>query len=171
MDRFNDPLEQTARRPSLACPETVGILRTRRRHVVFVERTRACCWPSRDVCFARGHVFAVAWPNGAPANGVRRAPLRQILAAMGAGTQLLLPPIEEGSTEHPWLLLADLSSGLPAQTISCVCLACLPTILFSHTKSAPATSYQPAVLFSHNKSAPVISHSQTNTAIETRNHG
>jgi len=28
------------------------------------------------------------------------------------------------------------------------------TMLFSHTKSAPATSHQPPVLFSHNKSAP-----------------
>jgi len=27
-------------------------------------------------------------------------------------------------------------------------------MLFSHTKSAPATSHQPPVLFSHNKSAP-----------------
>ena len=38
-----------------------------------------------------------------------------------------------------------------------------PAVLFSHTKSAPATS-QSAVLFSHNKSAPAISHSQANTA-------
>jgi len=34
--------------------------------------------------------------------------------------------------------------------------------LFSHTKSAPATS-QSAVLFSQNKSALAISHSQANT--------
>jgi len=34
-----------------------------------------------------------------------------------------------------------------------------PAVLFSHTKSAPATS-QSALLFSHNKSAPAISHSQ-----------
>ena len=117
----------------------------------------------------------LAAQNGAPANGVRRAPLRQILAAMGAGTQLLLPLIEEGSTEHPWLLLADLSSGLLAQTIRCVCLACQPTSqqyysLILNQHQPPATS-QSAVLFSHNKSAPAISHSQTNTAIETRNHG
>ena len=39
-----------------------------------------------------------------------------------------------------------------------------PAILFSHTKSTPATSYQSAVLFSHNKSAQTISHSQANTA-------
>ena len=38
-----------------------------------------------------------------------------------------------------------------------------PAVLFSHTKSAPATS-QSAVLFSHNKSAPATSHSQANTA-------
>jgi hypothetical protein len=39
-----------------------------------------------------------------------------------------------------------------------------PAVLFSHTKSAPATNYQSAVLFSHNKSAQTISHSQANTA-------
>jgi len=32
-----------------------------------------------------------------------------------------------------------------------------PAVLFSHIKSAPATS-QTTVLFSHNKSAPAISH-------------
>jgi len=35
------------------------------------------------------------------------------------------------------------------------------TVVFSHTKSAPATS-QPAVLFSYSKSAPATSHSQQN---------
>ena len=48
-------------------------------------------------------------------------------------------------------------------------LANQPAVVFSHTKSALATSppatSQSAVLFSHNKSAPDISHSQTNTAI------
>jgi hypothetical protein len=39
-----------------------------------------------------------------------------------------------------------------------------PAVLFSHTKSVPATS-QSTVLFSHNKSAPAISHSQANTGV------
>ena len=51
-----------------------------------------------------------------------------------------------------------------ARDIRCVRLVSQPTVLFSHTKSAPATS-QLAVLFSHNKSAPAISYSQANRAI------
>ena len=64
-------------------------------------------------------------------------------------------------------LLDECASGVSQCRRRSVRLAYQPkqlAVLFSHTKSAPATS-QSAVLFSRNKSAPAISHSQANTAI------
>ena len=62
---------------------------------------------------------------------------------------------------HPFL---SYSYMCPHSLCSLGLSANQPAVLFSHIKSAPATS-QSAVLLSHNKSAPAISHSQTNTAI------
>ena len=126
-------------REEAACSVTDGETRTLarvpRNGWNSADTTSPCCVRGENArvllafqrCLLRSRtcvLCGLAAQNGAPANGVRRAPLRQILAAMDAGTQLLLPPIEEGSTEHPWLLLADLSSGLLAQSIRCVRLAC-----------------------------------------------
>jgi len=96
-------------REEAACSVTDGETRTLARGNGWnsADTTSPCCVRGENArvllafqrCLLRSRTCVrcgLAAQNGAPANAVRRAPLRQILAAMGAGTQLLLPPIEEG---------------------------------------------------------------------------
>ena len=89
--------------------------------------------------------------------------LCEIIGAFRLGGRLRLVASQEGSFKYSSRSAATslCSLGLSANRRE---------VLFSHTKSAPATSYQSAVLFSRNKSVPAVSHSQANTAKTICNH-